>query len=74
MSKYLKILTGVAFILSAVMASPLLVWAHPWTSSGLQYWEQGTSTYAARAQMVSNAYYDFNGLDVQVLQGDDDGP
>ncbi len=69
-----RILATIATTTVMLVAMSSVAWSHPWTSSGLQYWEQGTSSYGARARLVSSSSYDYHGLIVQVRQTNSDGP
>lgn len=73
-NRILVTIAGTTVMLVALIALSSSALSHPWTFSGLQYWEQGTSSYGARARLVSSSAYDYHGLIVQVRQNDSNGP
>lgn len=69
-----KSLVAIAITTVTLIALSSVALSHPWTSSGLQYWEQGASSYGARARLVSSSSYDFHGLNVLVRKTNRNGP
>lgn len=69
---YILLITLLIVALSLI--SSRIALSHPWTTSDVIVWDEGSSSYSAKGRLFSSEKYDFHGLMLTVKRYNEYGP